>query len=72
MAQSLYADNKLIFLDQSGQLSIARISPTSLEVLDTAEVTESVSWTLPTLVSTKLYVRDKKHILALELANSIE
>ncbi|TDI93777.1 MAG: hypothetical protein E2O77_02225 [Caldithrix sp.] len=72
MAQSLYADNKLIFLDQSGQLSIARISPTSLEVLDTAEVTESVSWTLPTLVSTKLYVRDKKNILALELANSTD
>ncbi len=72
VAQSLYADNKLIFLDQSGQLTIARISPTSLEVLDTAEVTNSVSWTLPTLVSTKLYVRDKKHILALELANSIE
>ena len=72
MAQSLFADNKLIFLDRSGQLSIARISPTSLQVLDTAEVTESVSWTLPTLVSTKLYVRDKKDILALELANSTE
>ncbi|MCH7674306.1 PQQ-like beta-propeller repeat protein [candidate division KSB1 bacterium] len=67
MAQCLYADHKLLFLDKSGNLSIAKISPAGVEVLDSAQVTQSVSWTLPTLVSTKLYVRDKKHILALEL-----
>ena len=72
MAQSLYADNKLIFLDQSGQLAIARVSPTNIETLDTAQITEPVSWTLPTLVSTKLYVRDKKHILVIELAENAQ
>ncbi len=68
MAQCLYADGKLLFLDQEGQLAIARVSPEDLEVLDTAKVTERVSWTLPTLVSTTLYVRDRKHIMALDLS----
>ncbi len=68
MAQCLYADGKLLFLDQDGHLTIARVSPADLEVLDTAQVTEHVSWTLPTLVSTRLYLRDRKHILALDLS----
>jgi hypothetical protein len=68
MAQSLFADGKLIFLDQGGTLTMARVSPSDLEVLGSHPITESVSWTLPTLVDGKLYVRDKKHILALDLA----
>lgn len=68
MAQCLYADGKLLFLDEGGRLTIAKVSPEDLTILDTAQVTESVSWTLPTLVSTKLYVRDRKHILALDLS----
>ncbi len=67
-AQSLYADGKLIFLDESGKLVLARVSPKELEVLASAQVTESVSWTLPTLEGSKLYVRDQQNILALELA----
>lgn len=58
----------MIFLDQDGKLSIAKISPKGLDVLGTVSITESVSWTLPTLVGTKLYVRDRKNILALDLA----
>ncbi|MCP3956938.1 MAG: PQQ-binding-like beta-propeller repeat protein [bacterium] len=69
-AQSLYADGKLLFLDEAGQLVLARISPTGLDVLASAEVTESVSWTLPTLVGTRLYLRDQAHILALDLAET--
>ena len=68
MAQCLYADGKLLFLDQDGKLTMAKVSPEKLEVLATARVTEPISWTLPTLVSTKLYVRDRKHILALDLS----
>jgi len=67
MAQSLLADGKLIFLDQGGTLTMARVSPDDLEVLGSHSITESVSWTLPTLVDGKLYVRDRKHILALDL-----
>ncbi len=69
-AQCLFADQKLLFLDENGRLVIARVSPTGVDILDSAQVTDSVSWTLPTLVSTNLYLRDRKHILALELALS--
>jgi len=67
-AQALYADEKLLFLDEDGKLTLAKISPAELTVLDSAQVTEGISWTLPTLVGTKLYLRDKENILALDLA----
>lgn len=69
-AQSLYADGKLLFLDEAGKLTLAKVSPEKLQVLDSAQITEAVSWTLPTLVGTKLYVRDRKNILALELGKT--
>lgn len=69
-AQSLYVDGKLLFLDEAGKLAIARISPEGLQVLASAPVTESISWTLPTLVSTTLYLRDNVNILALDLSKS--
>lgn len=67
MAQCLYADNKVIFLDQKGFLTIAKVSPEKFEVLSSIKKTEQVSWTLPTLIGTKLYLRDRKVIMALEL-----
>ena len=67
-AQSLFADGKLIFLDEHGKLVMAKITPKELKVLASAQVTEAVSWSLPTLVGSKLYIRDRKHILALDLS----
>jgi hypothetical protein len=32
------------------------------------KITERISWTVPTLVGKTLYVRDRKHIMALDLA----
>ena len=67
MAQCLYADGKLIFLTEGGNLHLARISPERFELLAGASVTDAVSWTLPTLIETTLYIRDKQHIMALNL-----
>lgn len=67
-AQSLYADDKMIWLDENGLLAIAKVSPGGLQVLDQTQLTEAVSWTLPTLVDRTLYVRDRKHIMALDLS----
>jgi len=69
-AQCLYADGKLILRDENGQLALVKVSPGGPKVLAQAKVTEAVSWTLPTLVATKLYVRDRKHILAIDLAEN--
>ena len=66
-AQLLYADNKLIILDEDGNLGLATVSPQGLKVLSRAQVLENLSWTPPTLAGTTLYVRDRKTIAAFAL-----
>lgn len=68
MAQCLHADNKLLYLDEKGNLLIARFSPLKLEILNAARVSSRVSWTLPTLVGATCFIRDRENILALDLA----
>jgi outer membrane protein assembly factor BamB len=66
-AQLLYADGKLILLDEDGRLGLATVGPDGLNVLARANVLENVSWTPPTLSGTTLYVRDRKSIAAFDL-----
>lgn len=66
-AQLLYADAKLIVLDEDGTLGLATISPQGLKVLARAPILEHLSWTPPTLAGTTLYVRDRKTMAAFEL-----
>jgi outer membrane protein assembly factor BamB len=63
----LYADDKLIILDEDGTLGLATVSPEGIKVLSRADVMTKTSWTAPTLVGTRLYLRDWKNILALDL-----
>jgi hypothetical protein len=67
-ALALWADGKLLFLDQDGRLALARVSPERFELLASAPIAKPHAWTLPTLVGTTLYVRDEETILALDLA----
>ena len=66
-AQLLYADGKIILADQDGTLALCKVSPEKFEVLAKAAVLESIAWTPPTLVGTRLYVRDRKIIEAFDL-----
>lgn len=63
----LHADGKLLILDEDGALGLATVSPEGIKVLVRADVMTKTSWTVPTLVGTKLYIRDRKNMLALEL-----
>jgi outer membrane protein assembly factor BamB len=63
----LYADGKLIILDEDGNLAIATVTPEGLKVHSKAQVLNHLAWTAPTLVGTKLYLRDRKTIMALDL-----
>jgi outer membrane protein assembly factor BamB len=63
----LYADGKLIILDEDGNLALATVSPTGLKVISKVSVMKNLAWTVPTLVGTKLYLRDRRTIAALEL-----
>ncbi len=69
-AQVVYADQKLIFVAEGGEIAIARVSPEGIDILCSYPLLESVSWTVPTLVGARLYVRDRKRIVALDLAKS--
>ncbi|HJR61361.1 MAG TPA: PQQ-binding-like beta-propeller repeat protein [Vicinamibacterales bacterium] len=63
----LYADGKLIILDEDGTLGLAAPTRQGLNVLTRASVLSSKAWTVPTLVGTKLYVRDRARMKAFEL-----
>jgi len=66
-AQLLYADGKLIILDEDGTLGLATVSPQGMKVLARAEILTHLSWTPPTLAGTTLYVRDRKNVAAFAL-----
>ena len=59
--------DRALLLESDGRLHLARLAPAGLELLATAEVLGGRSWTAPALVGTRLYLRDRKSVLALEL-----
>ena len=67
-ASSVYADGKLIILDEDGVLALARPDAQGLNIQSRAQVLSNRSWTIPTLVGTKLYLRDRVNVKALELS----
>jgi outer membrane protein assembly factor BamB len=69
-ASLLYADGKFIILDEDGNLGLATASPAGLKVLSKVALLERQAWTVPTLVGSKLYVRDRKRMLALDLGQT--
>ena len=67
-ASCLYADGKLLALDEKGKLLLASVSPAGVTVHAQHRVTDDRAWAVPTLVGTKLYLRDRKNIMAFELS----
>jgi outer membrane protein assembly factor BamB len=66
-ASFVLADGKLVILDEDGMLALATATPTALTVHAKAQVLSGRCWTAPTLVGTRLYLRDRAQIKALEL-----
>ena len=64
----IYADGKLIILDEDGNLALATVSPAGLKVISKVSLMKNLAWTVPTLVGTKLYVRDRQTIAAVDLS----
>jgi outer membrane protein assembly factor BamB len=67
-ATFVWADQKLITLDQAGTLMIAYPSPQGFKVAAKAPLLTKLAWTPPTLVGTKLYIRDRKDMMAVDLS----
>ena len=66
-ASLLHADGKTIIMDEDGDLALARLTPEGVTILSQAKIFDTTSWTVPTLVGTPLYARDREKIVALEL-----
>jgi outer membrane protein assembly factor BamB len=67
-ANCVYADGKLILLDEDGQLALTKVDPKGLTLLSKCKIAERYAWAAPTLVGSTLYVRDRKHIMAFDLS----
>lgn len=66
-ATFLFADGRFIILDEDGHLILATATAEGLTVTSKVELLSSPSWTVPSLSGTRLYLRDRKNIMALEL-----
>ena len=69
-ANCVYADGKVIILDEDGQLGLATVTPKGMTVHSRCTVAERYAWAAPTLVGKTLFVRDRKKIMALDLGRS--
>jgi hypothetical protein len=69
-ASLLYADDKAFLIDEDGDLVLLRLTPSRIEVFAQASILSTTSWTVPTLVGTVLYARDRERIVALDLADA--
>jgi outer membrane protein assembly factor BamB len=67
-AQLVAADEKLILLDEDGTVALVEPTPKELHVLAKTSVLQNTAWTPPTLSGAKLYLRDRKTLMALDLA----
>jgi outer membrane protein assembly factor BamB len=68
IANVLLADGRLIILDETGELRMARTSDKQLDTICKASLLKPKAWTVPTLSDGKLYLRDQSQILAVDIA----
>ena len=59
--------DRLLILDEDGNLVLARPGTDGLTVLARAQVLTNRAWTAPTLSGTRLFLRDRKEIVAVDL-----
>jgi hypothetical protein len=67
-ATFVWADRKLITLDQDGNLMIAHPSPEGFKISAQASLLTNLSWTPPALVGTRLYIRDRRSMMSVDLS----
>jgi len=67
-AQLLGADGRLIVLDEDGNLGLGIATPEKFQAVAKWPILKSLAWTPPTLAGKRLYVRDRRVIMALDLS----
>ena len=66
-ATMVWADGKLVTLGQDGVLMLAHPSRQGFQIAAKAELLSSLAWTPPVVVGTKVYLRNRRSIMAVEL-----
>jgi len=61
---------RVVWLDENGRLGLATMSPRGFSVTAEHSILEKPSWTAPTLAGSRLYLRDLRRIVALELGTA--
>lgn len=69
-SNTIFADGKLFALDEAGILRLAKAGAEKYQPLCEAALLEAKAWTAPTLASGRLYLRDQKCILAIDLRSN--
>ena len=64
---ALLVGDRPILLDEEGVLHLVKVSPEGLKVISSFQILENICWTPPSIAGTRLYVRDRKSIAAIEL-----
>ena len=67
-AQLVAGDGKLILLDEDGALALIDPTPAAFKVMAKVSLLEHLAWTPPTLSGAKLYIRDRRNLMALDLS----
>ncbi len=66
-ASFVLAESTVFVVDDDGTVAMASISPAGMKVLGEAQLLRANAWTVPMLAESRLYVRDRHRIMALEL-----
>ena len=63
----MFADGHLIILGDRGKLGLVEATPAAFNEVASAEVLSGLCWTVPTLANGRLYARNEKEIVCLDM-----
>lgn len=63
----MLADDHLIILSDRGKLGLAEVTPSAYNEVASAEVLSGLCWTVPTLANGRLYARNEKEMVCLNM-----
>ncbi len=66
-ADMVLAGDKLVLVYEDGSVALAKPDNSGLHVISRAELLNHNAWTAPTLVGTRLYLRDRQQVMAVDL-----
>ena len=66
-ASFVYADGKFVVVDEDDDLALADFTPQGLKVRSRVALLQSNAWTAPSIAGTRLYLRDRTSLMALDL-----